>query len=124
MAKKEKENKVFKKWIYYKTKEAIIIDSNDLDGYLTDGWRESPADFEKVSDSQISLDSDSETPSEIAIRLLNGEGLNHTSLTRGMGLDPSKSQDRAQTKAVFDKIIEDFGGKVYKQGHDYFFEEK
>lgn len=124
MAKKEKENKVFKKWIYYKTKEAIIIDSNDLDGYLTDGWKESPADFEKSPDSQISLDSDSETPSEIAIRLLNGEGLNHTSLTRGMGLDPSKSQDRAQTKEVFDEIIEGFGEKIFKQGHDYFFEEK
>ena len=42
--------KVFKKWIYHAELEPIIINSDDLNSYLNDGWSTTPATFAKIKD--------------------------------------------------------------------------
>ena len=40
-------------WIYHKTEEPQIIDSDDVETYHADGWRDSPAPFLDIKDFDI-----------------------------------------------------------------------
>lgn len=42
-----------RKWIYHETKQPKIIDSDDLQGYLDDGWAVTPAQFLNMADVGI-----------------------------------------------------------------------
>lgn len=38
-------NKPYPKWVYHKTLPAKIISSDELEKYLEEGWKKSPAEF-------------------------------------------------------------------------------
>tara|TARA_R110000782_G_C14461980_1_gene373592 strand:+ start:124 stop:468 length:345 start_codon:yes stop_codon:yes gene_type:complete len=42
--------KIFKQWIYHKTKEPKVIDSNDFEAQEAMGWADSPASFITIAD--------------------------------------------------------------------------
>jgi len=43
-------------WIYHKTEQPKIIDSDDMEEYKEEGWRESPAPFLSVKDFDVDPD--------------------------------------------------------------------
>jgi hypothetical protein len=43
-------------WIYHDTEQPKIIDSDEMESYKEDGWRESPAPFIKIADFDIDPD--------------------------------------------------------------------
>lgn len=43
-------------WIYHKTEAPKIIDSDDMESYHDEGWRESPAPFIDIKDFGIDAD--------------------------------------------------------------------
>ena len=45
--------KVFKKWIYHKTKNPKVIDSDKLEGFKSRGWAESPAEINELKDFNV-----------------------------------------------------------------------
>ena len=64
-----------------------------------------------------------------AYKLLDYEGLNHSSFTRQMGLDSRKPGDKAKTRNMYEKIMKKLvpnypklseHDKINKQGHDWF----
>ena len=64
-----------------------------------------------------------------AYQLLTGEGLNHSSFTRQLGLDSRKPGDKAKTRDMYEKIMRKLvpkypelseDDKINKQGHDWF----
>ena len=64
-----------------------------------------------------------------AYQLLTGEGLNHSSFTRQLGLDSRKPGDKAKTRDMYEKIMKKLlpnypelseHDKINKQGHDWF----
>lgn len=42
--------KIYRRWIYHKTEEAKIINSDEFDSYEKAGWKDSPAEFCKTTD--------------------------------------------------------------------------
>lgn len=38
-------SKVFKTWIYHKTEEPKVINSDEFEGYKAEGWADTPAGF-------------------------------------------------------------------------------
>lgn len=42
--------KTYRRWIYHKTEEAKIINSDEFKAYEDDGWKDSPAEFCKTTD--------------------------------------------------------------------------
>ena len=42
--------KIFKQWIYHKTKEPKVIDSSEFEAQEVMGWADSPAGFIKIAD--------------------------------------------------------------------------
>lgn len=55
-------------WIYHKTEEPMIVDTNETESFYSDGWSDSPAKFTKTTDFGISPDD------EIGVQIL-GENL-------------------------------------------------
>ena len=55
--------KTFKQWIYHKTKEPKVIDSNDFETQKALGWSDTPADFILISDFGI----DGNDPSQVQV---------------------------------------------------------
>ncbi|QDP63205.1 MAG: hypothetical protein Unbinned1520contig1002_3 [Prokaryotic dsDNA virus sp.] len=55
--------KTFKQWIYHKTKEPKIINSDDFENHKAMGWSESPADFVLISDFGI----DGNDPTQVQV---------------------------------------------------------
>lgn len=45
----------YPKWKYHAEKSAVVVDSAEAEKALGDGWAESPADFEKSSESQVEV---------------------------------------------------------------------
>ena len=43
-------------WIYHKTEEPKIIDSDDRESFFEQGWRDSPAPFIKLADFDVDPD--------------------------------------------------------------------
>ena len=43
----------YRRWIYHKTEEAKIINSDEFDSYKDDGWKDSPAEFCKTTDFNV-----------------------------------------------------------------------
>jgi hypothetical protein len=43
-------SKSFKTWVYHKTLEPKIINSDDFEAHKDDGWSDTPATFAKISD--------------------------------------------------------------------------
>ena len=41
---------VYRRWIYHKTEEPMIINSDEFDSYEAKGWKDSPAEFCKTTD--------------------------------------------------------------------------
>lgn len=48
--------KIFKQWVYHKTKEPKVVDSDDFETQKALGWSDTPADFIKISDFGIDAD--------------------------------------------------------------------
>lgn len=42
--------KHFRRWVYHKTEEPKIINSNEFEQYEKDGWSDTPATFAKIID--------------------------------------------------------------------------
>ena len=42
--------KIYRRWIYHKTEEAKIINSDEFDAHEKEGWKDSPAEFCKTTD--------------------------------------------------------------------------
>jgi hypothetical protein len=61
---------------------------------------------------------------QVAQELLSGEGLNHASFTRSLGLDSSIAKDKKSTKEAYVMVLEHFKSQIMRQGHDYFWEKK
>ena len=55
--------KVFKQWIYHKTKAPKIINSDDFETQKASGWSDTPADFITISDFGI----DGEDASQVQV---------------------------------------------------------
>ena len=53
-------SKVFKQWVYHETKQPKIINSDELDSYISDGWATSPANFIKLADFNVDPDNNAE----------------------------------------------------------------
>lgn len=55
--------KIFKRWIYHKTKSPKIINSDDFETLKALGWSDTPADFILVADFGI----DGDNPSQVQV---------------------------------------------------------
>jgi hypothetical protein len=52
--------KVFKRWIYHKTKAPKIINSDEFESMAATGWADSPAKFINLADFNVDPANDSE----------------------------------------------------------------
>lgn len=55
--------KTFKRWIYHKTKEPKVINSDEFETMKALGWSDTPADFILISDFGI----DGDDPSQVQV---------------------------------------------------------
>ena len=55
--------KVFKQWVYHKTKEPKVINSNEFETMKALGWSDTPADFIVISDFGV----DGNNPSQVQV---------------------------------------------------------
>jgi hypothetical protein len=55
--------KIFKRWIYHKTKEPKVINSDEFEIMKALGWSDTPADFILISDFGI----DGDDPSQVQV---------------------------------------------------------
>lgn len=94
-------------------KERLIADARKKDSL------ETPPSKTPATDSSEATATEKD-PAKIAFDLATGEGLNHASWMRLMGLDPKKSRER--TKKMYDDIHQALmkTGKLYKQQNDWF----
>jgi site-specific recombinase XerC len=60
---------------------------------------------------------------EIAESLLQGEGLNHSSYIRALGLE-NNIKSKKDTKGEYEKILKSYEDVIEKQGHDWFYKKK
>lgn len=74
---------------------------------------------EEEAEAREKEEVDMDRARKVADDLLKGEGLNHSSWMRGMGLD--KGKDRKKSKPVYDEIFNSFDGRINKQQNDWFF---
>ena len=131
----------YREWRYHATiaPEGKIFTRRELEG-LDESWVDSPAKLVSseeevpttdppVDDPPVVPASDNATtpeysPNEVIARaLLSGEGLNHSSFTRALGLDSKKPVDRKKTRPEYDAILEKYKDKIKKQGNDWFWTE-
>lgn len=49
-------SKIYKTWMYSATEEPVIINSDEIDKYLKDGWEQTPAKFVSLSAMEIDTD--------------------------------------------------------------------
>ena len=79
-------------------------------------------DLSKEKDVEEEVDPTNEAIlfTDIARQLLSGEGLNHTSFTRGCGLDSKKAKDKKSVRKQYEIVLETFKSMIMRQGHDYF----
>lgn len=52
--------KVFKRWVYHKTKQPKIINSDEFESFEAQGWADSPAKFIQLKDFNVDPNNASE----------------------------------------------------------------
>lgn len=96
-----------------------IEDKSMLEDYLKSeepGWYKHHKDVPLRSEVNNANEGD-----QIAIELLKGEGLNHTSYTKKkLGKMVVNIKDKQSTKKDYDAALKCFKNRIYKQNKDWF----